>query len=143
MRRFLLLVALALAAGCATGASAPGGTGTVDSGVFHRTLDPYGQWIQYGSYGECWRPLRVGPGWMPFSVGTWVWSDEGWLWMSADPFGPLPFHYGGWVLDPVYGWLWVPGFEWAPAWVVWRVGPDFVGWSPLPPRTRFRAAVAT
>jgi hypothetical protein len=35
------------------------------------------------------------------------------------------------------GWVWVPGDEWAPAWVSWRKGGDYVGWAPLPPEARF------
>jgi len=35
------------------------------------------------------------------------------------------------------GWVWVPGDEWAPAWVSWRKGNDFVGWAPLPPDAHF------
>ena len=27
----------------------------------------------------------------------------------------------------------MPGYEWAPAWVSWRTGGDYVGWAPLPP----------
>ncbi len=30
-------------------------------------------------------------------------------------------------------WIWVPGYEWAPAWVSWRSSDDYVGWAPLPP----------
>jgi hypothetical protein len=32
------------------------------------------------------------------------------------------------------GWVWVPGDEWAPAWVEWRVGGGLVGWVPLGPQ---------
>ena len=35
------------------------------------------------------------------------------------------------------GWVWVPGEEWAPAWVSWRTSKDYVGWAPLPPEARF------
>jgi hypothetical protein len=30
--------------------------------------------------------------------------------IGAQPWGWLPYHYGGWVFDPFYGWLWSPGF---------------------------------
>jgi hypothetical protein len=33
------------------------------------------------------------------------------------------------------GWVWVPGYTWAPAWVSWREGDDDVGWAPLPPES--------
>jgi hypothetical protein len=31
--------------------------------------------------------------------------------------------------------VWVPGYEWGPAWVSWRFGGNYVGWAPLPPDT--------
>jgi hypothetical protein len=37
------------------------------------------------------------------------------------------------MFDESYGWVWVPGTEWAPAWVAWRYTDDYVGWAPLPP----------
>lgn len=37
------------------------------------------------------------------------------------------------MLDRHLGWIWVRGEEWAPAWVDWRRGSDYVGWAPLPP----------
>jgi hypothetical protein len=37
------------------------------------------------------------------------------------------------VYDPVHTWVWIPGIEWAPAWVSWRVGGGYIGWAPLAP----------
>jgi hypothetical protein len=45
----------------------------------------------------------------------------------------VAYHYGRWAFDPEYGWFWIPGDEWGPAWVDWRQGDDYVGWAPLPP----------
>ena len=45
----------------------------------------------------------------------------------------MAYHYGRWVLERRMGWFWMPGDEWAPAWVDWRHGGDYVGWAPLPP----------
>ena len=39
-----------------------------------------------------------------------------------------------------FGWLWVPGYEWAPAWVSWRKSDDYVGWAPLPPEATWQPA---
>ena len=37
---------------------------------------------------------------------------------------------------------WVPGDQWAPAWVAWRYSDDYVGWAPLPPEADpFRVSV--
>jgi hypothetical protein len=32
-----------------------------------------------------------------------------------------------------YGWAWVPGTVWGPAWVTFRSAPEYIGWAPLPP----------
>jgi hypothetical protein len=57
------------------------------------------------------------------------------MWVSEDPWGDIPYHYGRWAYDADYGWIWVPDDDlvWAPAWVSWRSNDDFVGWAPLPP----------
>ncbi len=57
--------------------------------------------------------------------------------MSEEPFGWATYHYGRWVRLRRVGWVWVPGDEWAPAWVSWRTSKDYVGWAPLPPEARF------
>lgn len=45
----------------------------------------------------------------------------------------MVYHYGRWVLDPEFGWVWILGNEWARAWVSWRRSHDHIGWAPLPP----------
>jgi hypothetical protein len=101
---------------------------------FHAPLTPHGAWIEVGTYGRCWRPAHVAVGWRPYCDGEWVWTDCGWYWVSDEPWAWACYHYGWWTLDPTYGWIWVPGIEWAPAWVSWRVGGGYCGWAPLPPR---------
>jgi hypothetical protein len=88
--------------------------------------------VVVGSYGQVWRP-RVAAGWRPYYYGRWEWTNEGWLWVSDEPWGWAAYHYGRWAYDPYYGWLWVPGSEWAPAWVSWRTSGDVIGWAPLAP----------
>ncbi|HWX21777.1 MAG TPA: DUF6600 domain-containing protein [Candidatus Binatia bacterium] len=100
---------------------------------FVAPLTPYGGWVEVGSYGRCWRPSHVVVGWQPYCEGRWVWTDCGWYWESDEPWGWACYHYGWWVNDPAYGWVWVPDVEWAPCWVSWRIGGGFVGWAPLPP----------
>ncbi len=100
---------------------------------FHADLAPYGHWFEYGSYGWVWRPYHVHHGWRPYTVGHWVLTDAGWTWISYEPWGWAPYHYGRWFYDAGYGWVWVPGDVWAPAWVSWRYGDGYVGWAPLPP----------
>ncbi|HKS38282.1 MAG TPA: DUF6600 domain-containing protein [Verrucomicrobiae bacterium] len=101
---------------------------------FHAPLATHGSWIEVGSYGRCWRPASVAVGWRPYSHGHWVWTDLGWYWESDEPWSWACYHYGSWVVDSHHGWVWVPGIEWAPAWVSWRIGGGYCGWAPLGPR---------
>jgi hypothetical protein len=100
---------------------------------FYAPLTPCGTWIEVGSYGRCWRPTGVAIGWRPYCYGHWVGTDCGWYWASDEPWAWACYHYGYWVYDPQDGWLWVPGVEWAPAWVSWRFGGGYCGWAPLGP----------
>lgn len=101
---------------------------------FHAPLAAHGVWLEVGSYGRCWRPASIAVGWRPYSYGHWVWTDCGWYWVSDEPWAWACYHYGWWVYDPIHAWIWVPGIEWAPAWVSWRVGGGYCGWAPLAPR---------
>ena len=49
----------------------------------------------------------------------------------------MVYHYGRWVYDPDAGWLWMAGYVWSPAWVVWRSAGPNVGWMPMPPDQSF------
>ncbi|MFT3915944.1 MAG: hypothetical protein QM704_18115 [Anaeromyxobacteraceae bacterium] len=106
-------------------------TATLDQS-FDSGLQPYGSWVTVSSYGRVWRP-QVSAGWRPYYYGRWEWTNEGWLWVSDEPFGWATYHYGRWSFEPSYGWVWVPGYQWAPAWVSWRTSGDVIGWSPLSP----------
>ena len=104
---------------------------TVSFQVFYDELSPYGQWIDYPSYGYVWRP-DVEAGFSPYSTaGYWVLTDYGWTWVSDYSWGWAPFHYGRWNYDNSYGWLWIPQNEWGPAWVTWRQSDEYYGWAPM------------
>jgi uncharacterized protein DUF6600 len=111
----------------------PSGRASVDLGFFYDDLAPYGNWIQRPSYGWVWTPRAVSTSWRPYQDGHWVWTDDGWVWISDEPYGWATYHYGRWYDDPEIGWSWVPGDQWGPAWVSWQEGADYVGWAPLPP----------
>ncbi len=64
---------------------------------FHDQLAPHGRWVAAGSYGNCWVPSGVAAGWEPYVDGQWVYSDYGWTWVSDDPWGDIPYHYGTWA----------------------------------------------
>ncbi len=93
-----------------------------------------GEWIQTPEYGNVWRPRRVSGDWQPYVYGRWVWTQAGWAWASDEPFGWAVYHYGRWAWSPAFGWMWVPGRIWAPAWVSWRWSDGYAAWCPLGPR---------
>jgi hypothetical protein len=105
----------------------------VDVNMFYEDLAPYGTWLWLEDYGRVWQPHGVSPGWRPYTEGRWVFTEAGWTWVSDWEWGWAPFHYGRWLHAPAYGWVWVPGSVWGPAWVVWHHGAGWVGWAPLPP----------
>ncbi len=100
----------------------------------HERLSRYGEWRTSSRFGEVWVPT-VQTGWRPYTVGHWVWTDDGWYWQSDEPFGWVVFHYGRWAFDQDIGWVWIAGNDWAPAWVVWRESDEDIGWVPAPPPT--------
>jgi hypothetical protein len=104
---------------------------------FHGTLDPYGAWVDDGTYGTVWVPSSgvVGPDFVPYATaGHWVYDDD-WIWVSDYPWGWAPFHYGRWVFIEGRGWGWVPGRVYRGAWVSWGVddGYTYLGWYPMAP----------
>ena len=110
-------------------------TPAVSVGVFVERLGHHGRWVGVATYGQVWVPAGVAPGWRPYSLGHWVYTDAyGWTWVSDEPWGWATYHYGRWVFLEPQGWVWVPGTVWAPAWVVWRSGGGYVGWAPMPPQ---------
>ena len=158
MKKFLLIVtfSLFLAVGCALSTSWPetgyspgiGGPqeygqdmdnmADMDSNDMYNYLSPYGNWINLPPYGYVWTPRNMGYRWRPYNNGHWVSTDYGWTWISHEEWGSIPFHYGRWGYDDYFGWFWVPGTVWGPAWVSWRWSNQYVGWAPLPPGTEFR-----
>jgi hypothetical protein len=100
---------------------------------FYTPLQTYGSWVNVSSYGRCWHPSQVSTDWEPYTVGSWEWTDAGWYWNSDEPWAWACYHYGSWYQDPSVGWVWIPGTDWAPAWVTWRDSDDYIGWAPCGP----------
>lgn len=119
--------------------AASGARPTSGYSTFYTKLDPYGAWFETSDYGYVWQPREAesSRGWRPYTNGRWVYTDAGWTWISEEPFGWATYHYGRWTRLRGTGWVWVPGNEWAPAWVSWRKSNDYVGWAPLPPEAQF------
>ena len=114
-----------------------GDSATYDT--FYTKLEPYGAWREVSDYGYVWQPNESerSRNWRPYTNGRWVYTDAGWTWNSEEPFGWATYHYGRWARLRSVGWVWIPGDEWAPAWVSWRTSDDYVGWAPLPPEAHF------
>jgi hypothetical protein len=105
---------------------------------FRGDLDPYGTWVEDPTYGTAWTPNgdQVDPSFQPYeTAGSWSYVDGDYVWVSDYAWGWVCFHYGRWALR-AGRWLWIPGRDYAGAWVSWRVGDDdyrYVAWAPLPP----------
>ncbi len=130
--------------------SADGGYADTDPSAlsdFRATLDPYGTWTDDPTYGTVWVPSPgvVGSDFTPYvSGGHWNY-DSDYTWVSDYDWGWAPFHYGRWVYGGGYGWEWIPGRQYAGAWVSWRYGVDdwsYVGWAPLAPTWCWHGGVA-
>jgi hypothetical protein len=140
MKTIRIVPILALAA--VLGLTAPRAVGAdlavrVSFSLFHAELAPYGTWVTIGGFGDAWVPSGVSRGWQPYSVGEWIYTDFGWTWVSSDPWGSDPYHYGTWTSVEPYGWVWIPGYVWAPAWVTWSYSDAYIGWAPVPPTFDF------
>ncbi len=111
--------------------------------IFYDRLEQYGDWRETSDYGYVWQPREAqqSRSWRPYTEGHWVYTNAGWTWISNEPYGWATCHYGRWTRLRGLGWIWVPGDQWAPAWVAWRTSNDYVGWAPLPPDAAFDRGV--
>lgn len=110
-------------------------TRSITMQIFYDELQPYGYWLFDSSYGYLWMPDEM-DGFRPYySNGHWVMTEHGNTWVSYYKWGWATFHYGRWIYDNYYGWLWQPGSDWGPAWVSWCFNTNSYGWAPLMPKT--------
>jgi hypothetical protein len=106
---------------------------------FHGALDAHGSWTDDSRYGTVWVPnsAEVGSDFQPYTTaGHWVTDDsDNYVWVSDYDWGWAPYHYGRWVYIDGSGWAWIPGREYAGAWVGWGWddGYGYVGWYPMAP----------
>ncbi len=100
--------------------------------VYASDFDDYGSWNYTASYGYVWRPLPAyaGPEWSPYCDGRWAYTPWGTTWIPFEPWGWAPSHYGRWTFIVGFGWGWVPGVVFSPAWVAWYWGDGWIGWTP-------------
>ena len=102
-------------------------------------LAQYGAWNYFSGYGFGWQPFGCSTAFTPFLYGQWVYYQSlGWTWLSDEPWGWLPYHFGSWGFAAGCGWFWLPG-----GFNYWNAAPvrgmrrgKTIGWipRPLPPR---------
>lgn len=110
---------------------------------FHETLSQFGQFVRNQKYGEVWIPTVTPQGWHPYPPCHWVnTGTRGWFFDDRTPWGAIVHHYGRWAHDEQSGWIWVPGNDFSPGWVVWRTGQDWIGWAPMLPDADIRTISA-
>jgi len=151
--RSKLLLLLALIAAGAFSARHVRAQDEVSFDYFYTALQSQGEWFGTDQFGYVFQPrvAATDPNWRPYSDGYWSYTDEGWAWLSYEDFGWATYHYGRWTKLASVGWVWVPGYRVAPAWVSWRTNPafgdgevvegeppadpdtEYIGWAPLPP----------
>jgi Family of unknown function (DUF6600) len=131
--KYIRTAILATAAVLLAGVLAQPAHAEVSFDVAYTNLSEHGTWLVSAQYGHVWQPREYTQDWNPYYDGHWVYTDLGWAWVSDYEWGSIPYHYGTWYSDPDAGWVWVPGRTWAPSWVVFRTGPDYIGWAPVPP----------
>lgn len=107
-------------------------------------LNYYGQYYNVPGYGYCWQPYGVNLGWDPFMNGYWSYSPQfGYLWVSAYPWGWMPYRYGHWVFLNGYGWLWQPGNFGFWSRVPHILNPPSGFHAPVPPASRAAGPAST
>ncbi|PYX94770.1 MAG: hypothetical protein DMG71_11505 [Acidobacteria bacterium] len=105
-------------------------------------LNYYGSYYNVPGYGNMWQPYFAGPGFDPFMNGAWCWyPGYGYTFVSAYPWGWMPYRYGTWVFVPNFGWGWQPG-----GWNTWATIPRTINppnrfVTPQPPVTGGRQTV--
>jgi len=133
----LIIAAVIIVFGLSANADANTNYAKRVGGYFYTSLSPYGTWIEIGFGTPVWRPTMMKRNWSPYAQGQWIYTNYGWYWDSYESFGDIVYHYGRWYYDDYYGWVWVPDYEWAPAWVEWRYDDNYIGWAPLSPYAVF------
>jgi hypothetical protein len=85
-------------------------------------LNANGIWYNVPGEGNVWSPYDASDsGWDPYGEGNWVWNPGfGYYWVSAYPWGYLPYQCGMWNYYDAFGWGWLPGRGGCSTW--WGLG---------------------
>ncbi len=98
-----------------------------------RFSEVHGEWMLHTLYGFVWRPAQndyPGGDWQPYLFGRWREIGGMLFWVPEEEWGWVPHHLGLWMWDAKYGWLWIPGTDFAPAWVAWDNFWGYYAWRP-------------
>ncbi len=98
-----------------------------------RFSEVHGEWMLHNLYGFVWRPANndhPGGDWQPYLFGRWREIGGMLFWVPEEEWGWVPHHLGLWMWDGKYGWLWIPGTDFAPAWVAWDNFWGYYAWRP-------------
>ncbi len=80
-----------------------------DVGYGWSDLDAYGNWYPVPGYGLMWQPAGYGDDFDPYGNGYWAdYPTYGYVWVSAYPWGWIPFQCGSWNYAQGFGWGWMP-----------------------------------
>lgn len=89
-------------------------------------LDANGNWYNVPGQGNIWSPYEASnSGWDPYGNGAWgmMPGGYGYSWISANPWGYLPYQCGMWNWYDSFGWGWAPGMSGCNPW--WGGGGYF------------------
>lgn len=104
--------------------------------AFYEVLRDHGTFIDSDRYGVlfCPHPEEVGADFQPYLRGHWIMTESGWTFTSDLKISWVTDHYGRWVEAGLQNcnWAWLPGGQWGPAWVDFRVGEKVIAWRPQP-----------
>jgi hypothetical protein len=89
-------------------------------------LNTNGTWYNVPDQGNIWSPYEASnPGWDPYGTGNWMWTPGyGYVWVSGEPWGYMPYQCGAWNYYNSFGWGWAPGG--CQTW--WGGGGGEAGW---------------
>jgi hypothetical protein len=74
-------------------------------------LDANGNWYNVPGQGYVWSPAdAASPEWDPYGNGSWMWTPRfGYIFVSGDSWGYLPYSCGNWNYFDSFGWGWATG----------------------------------
>lgn len=74
-------------------------------------LNNNGAWYNVPDQGYVWSPYEASnPGWDPYGTGYWMNEPGyGYIFVSGEPWGYMPYQCGAWNWYNSFGWGWAPG----------------------------------